>query len=39
MIYVKSLFAGLGALITYVFLFVTFGVRLFLPTPSVPQER
>jgi hypothetical protein len=30
---VQSLLAGLGALIAYVFLFVTFGIRLLLPTP------
>jgi hypothetical protein len=34
MIYVKSLLAGLGALIAYCFLFVMAGVRLLLPKPS-----
>ena len=38
MICVKSLLAGLSALIVYVFLFVTFGVRLLLPTPSLPKS-
>jgi hypothetical protein len=32
-IYVKSLLAGLGALIAYCFLFITVGVRLLLPKP------
>jgi hypothetical protein len=39
MIYVKSLLAGLGALIAYLFLFVTVGVRLLLPKPpDLPQN-
>jgi hypothetical protein len=38
MIYIKSLFAGLGALIAYGLLYFSFGVRLFLPTPTPPKE-
>jgi H+/Cl- antiporter ClcA len=33
MIYVKSLLAGVAALIAYYFLFVTVGMRLLLPMP------
>lgn len=33
MIYVKSLLAGVGALIAFYFLFVTVGIRLLLPKP------
>ena len=33
MIYVKSLLAGVGALIAFYFLFVTGGIRLLLPKP------
>ena len=33
MIYVKSLLAGVGALIAYYFLFITVGTRLLLPMP------
>jgi H+/Cl- antiporter ClcA len=32
-IYVKSLLAGVGALIAFYFLFVTVGIRLLLPKP------
>ena len=33
MIYVKSLLAGVAALIAYYFLFITVGMRLLLPMP------
>ena len=33
MIYLKSLLAGVGALIAYYFLFVTIGIKLLLPMP------
>jgi len=33
MIYLKSLLAGVGALIAFYFLFVTVGIRLLLPKP------
>jgi hypothetical protein len=39
MIYVKSLLAGLGALIAYCFLFVTVGVTLLLSKPpDLPES-
>ena len=37
MIYLKSSFAGLGALVAYCVLFAMFGVRLLLPAPPVPK--
>jgi hypothetical protein len=39
MIYVQSLLAGLGALIAYVFLFVTFGIRTALAYTLFTQEH
>jgi H+/Cl- antiporter ClcA len=33
MIYLKSLLAGLGALVAFYYLFVTVGIRLLLPKP------
>ncbi len=38
MIYIKSLLAGVGALIAFYLLFVTVGVRLLLPKPPDPRE-
>jgi hypothetical protein len=38
MIYLKSLLAGVGALVAFYFLFVTVAIRLLLPKPPDLQR-